>query len=66
MRQRRKSKKTKRKKLSLRKAARRISQLIYKYLVEEPEKEREENIAALERVVAKRFRRHPIRKRTKK
>jgi len=47
----------KKKKPSLKKAAQSIAKAIYKYFVELPEKERERDIAALERVVSKKLKR---------
>ena len=45
----------KRKKLTLKNVAKKVSKLIYKYVIEEPEKERERDIAEIERLVAKRL-----------
>lgn len=54
----RKKKATKKqKKLSLKRAAQTFAKIIYKHLVKLPEEEREENIAAFERAVAKKFKR---------
>lgn len=47
----------KKKKLSLKRAVRTFAKIIYKHLVKLPEEEREENIAAFERAVAKKFKR---------
>ena len=47
----------KKKKLSLKRAAHTFAKIIYKHLVKLPEEEREENIAAFERAVAKKFKR---------
>jgi hypothetical protein len=47
----------KRKKSSLKKAAQAIAKTIYKYFVDLPEKERDSNIAALERAVSKKLKR---------
>jgi hypothetical protein len=46
-------KKQKRKKLTVKGVARKISKLIYKYVVEDPEKERERDIAEIERSIAR-------------
>jgi hypothetical protein len=50
------------KKLTLKKAVRKIAKTILKHLIELPEEERERNIAAFERAVAKRFNRHKRKK----
>jgi len=47
----------KRKKPSLKKAAQAIAKTIYKYFVDLPEKERERDIAALERAMSKKLKR---------
>jgi hypothetical protein len=52
-----KARKKKRKKLSLKKVAESIAKLVWKHLVELPEEERERDIAAFERVVAKKLKR---------
>jgi hypothetical protein len=44
-----------RKRPSLKKVARAIAKTVYKYFVDLPEKERESNIAALERAVSKKL-----------
>jgi hypothetical protein len=49
--------KPKRKKLSLKRAAKAVAKNIWLHLVELPEREREEVIAALGRAVAKKFKR---------
>jgi hypothetical protein len=58
-----KARRKKRKKLSLKKAAEAISNLVWKYLVKLPEEERERNIAAFERAVSKKFKRLKEKKR---
>jgi hypothetical protein len=52
-----KARKTKRKKLSLKKAAEAISKLVWEHLVKLPEEERERDIAAFEQAVSKKFKR---------
>lgn len=49
--------KPKRQNLTVKRLARKFSKLMYKYLVDEPEKEREQNIAAIERAVSKQLKR---------
>lgn len=49
--------KAKRQNLTVTRLAKKFSKLIYKYLVDEPEKEREQNIAAVERAVSKQLKR---------
>jgi hypothetical protein len=46
------------KRLTLKRAMRAVAQMLYKHLVKLPEEERERNIAAIERAVAKKFKRH--------
>ena len=53
----RKRKKKSRKKLSLKKGAAAMAKLIYKHLIKLPEEERERDIAAIERAVAKKLKR---------
>ena len=52
-----KRKKKSRKKLSLKKSAKAMAKLIYKHLIKLPEEEREKDIAAIERAVAKKLKR---------
>jgi hypothetical protein len=47
----------KRKRSSLKKAAQAIAKTVYKYFVDLPEKERESDIAALERAVSRKLKR---------
>jgi hypothetical protein len=44
-----------RRKFTLKRAAKRVAKMLLKHLVETPEKEREERIAYVERQLAKRF-----------
>jgi 5-formyltetrahydrofolate cyclo-ligase len=53
----RKKKKKNRKKLSLKKGAKAMAKLIYKHLIKLPEEERERDIAAIERAVARKLKR---------
>jgi hypothetical protein len=70
---RRKSGKTKRKrplkakrpKYTLKRAAKAVAKTLYRHLIHLPELEREQQIAALERAIAKKFKR-PERKKTRK
>jgi hypothetical protein len=55
--QKKKNGEEKKKKLTLKRALRAAARMIYKHLVKLPEEERERNIAALERAVAKKFKR---------
>ena len=48
-------KKSKKRKLSLKRAAKAIAKNVYKHLVKLPEEQRERDIAMLEREVSKRF-----------
>ena len=50
-------KKKSKKKLSLKKGAKAMAKLIYKHLIKLPEEERERDIAAIERAVAKKLKR---------
>jgi len=59
----RKKQQQRKRKLSLKKAVRSIAKSILKHLVELPEEERERNIAAFERAVAKKFKRQKRKKR---
>lgn len=52
---RKRKEKGKKKKVSLRKAVKAVAKIIYENLVKLPEEERERNIAAMERAVAKRL-----------
>jgi hypothetical protein len=56
-RKKKKQGKKQRKKRTLKKAVRKIAKTILKHLVELPEQERERNIAAFERALAKKFKR---------
>jgi len=55
-------KKKSKKKLSLKKGAKAMAKLIYKHLIKLPEEERERDIAAIERAVAKKLKRLKRRK----
>jgi hypothetical protein len=57
--------KTKRKKFTLKRAAKAVAKTLYRHLIHLPELEREQQIAALERAIAKKFKR-PQRKKARK
>ena len=53
---------TKRKKFTLKRAAKAVARTLYRHLIHLPELEREQQIAALERAIAKKFKRSQRKK----